>query len=309
MPILKDINNNKNKMWPSFLVIYGWFAVFPFLIFLTYKYLKQKKKNWKIQIWYFLYFMLSMLFIYARFIEPQMIIVKHKEIQTGFQGRFVLIADLHLWIFKNERFLKKIIKKIQNLENIDGVLIPWDFTLVLDQNTDLEKLFSPFSKLDIPIYATLWNHDTMKPWPNISANLRNVLEKNKIIVLNNEKSQLISKNIQILWLWDNWSNDDKTEMIREYSAEDNLIVLAHNPDTTLKYTNNIADLTVSGHTHWGQIRIPFIWKKVLPVKGNFIDGYYENNGIKLYITSWAWEVWLPLRFRIPPEIVILDLIK
>gem|GEM_PF-6972313 len=38
----------------------------------------------------------------------------------------------------------------------------------------------------------------MRPGPNISQKLRNALEANKIIVLNNEKSQLISKNIQIL---------------------------------------------------------------------------------------------------------------
>lgn len=296
-------------MWQAFLIVYAWLLVFPFLIFLGYKYIKHKNKSWKIHIWYFLYFILSISFIYARFIEPQMIVVKHKEIQTGFQARFILISDLHLWLFKNEKFLEKIISKIQQQENIDGVLIPGDFTLVINENADLNTLFAPFSKLNIPVFATLGNHDTMRPGPNISQKLRNALETNKIIVLNNEKSQLLSKNIQILWLWDNWSNDDKTEIISEYSIEDNLIVLAHNPDTTLKYTNNIADLTVSWHTHWWQIRVPFLWKKVLPVKWNFSDGYYEDNGIKLYITSGAWEVWLPLRFRIPPEIVILDLIK
>lgn len=293
-------------MWPAFLVVYWWFLVFPFLIFLLYKYIKQRNKAWKNHIWYLFYFILSLLFIYARFIEPQMIIIKHAEISTGFQGRFVLLADLHLWLFKNEKFLEKIIKKIQKLENIDGILIPWDFTLVLDENADLEKLFAPFSDLTIPIYATLWNHDTMRPWPNISQKLRTVLEKNNIIVLNNETSQYTSKNIHILWLWDNWSNDDKIEMIWDFTQKDNLIVLAHNPDTTLKYTNNIADITVSWHTHWWQIRIPFIWKKILPVKWDFSNGYYDYNGIKLYITSWVGEVGLPLRFRIPPEIVVLD---
>ena len=219
------------------------------------------------------------------------------------------MADLHLWIFKNEHFLEKIIKKIQTQKNIDAILIPGDFTLVMDDDIDLEKLFSAFSQVNIPVFATLWNHDTMKPWPNISVKLRHALEKNNIIVLNNEASLLSKKNIHIVWLWDHWSEDDRIEMISDYSHNDHLIVLAHNPDTTLKYTNNIADITVSWHTHGWQIRVPFLRKKVLPVQWNFSDGYYENNGIKLYITSWIGEVGLPLRLGIPPEIVILDFTK
>lgn len=297
------------QMWQTFLVLYGWWLVFPFICFLFYKYKTQKNKSVKIIIWYFFYFILSFLFVYARFIEPQLIIVKHKEIRTWFEWRFILLADLHLWIFKNEHFLKKIIKKIHTQKNIDGILIPWDFTLIIDENVDLEKLFSAFSEVNIPIFATLWNHDTMRPWPNISLKLRQVLEKNNIIVLNNESSMLSEKNIHILWLWDHWSQDDKVEMISNYSHNDHLIILAHNPDTTLKYTNNIADITVSWHTHGGQIRIPLLRKKVLPVQWNFSDGYYNNNGVKLYVTSWVGEVWLPLRFGIPPEIVILNFIK
>jgi hypothetical protein len=128
-------------------------------------------------------------------------------------------------------------------------------------------------------------------------------------MLENKKSFLKEKNIHILGLWDNWAKNDRVEMIDEFLPQDNLLVLAHNPDTTLRYSNTLADLTVSGHTHGWQIRVPFIWKKVIPVKGKFVDGFYNRNGVKLYVTSGVWEVWLPLRFRIPPEIVVIDLIK
>lgn len=295
--------------WELLFVVYWSFFVFPFIVFLIYKYLKLKNKTINQKLLYFVCFLLSLLFIYARFIEPNILLVKHQNIKTGFEWRFILLADLHLWIYKDEKYLQKIVNKINEQKDVDGVLIPGDFTLVLNNNHDLDKLFSPLKNIKYPIFATLWNHDTMHPWPDISQKLIKILEKNNVIVLENKWYFYKNKNIQILWLWDNWSNNDKVEMIDEYELNQNLIVLAHNPDTTLKYSNNIADLTVSWHTHWGQIRIPFIRKSIVPVKWNFISWFYENNWNKLYVTSWVWEVWLPMRFRIPPEIIILDLKK
>jgi hypothetical protein len=238
-----------------------------------------------------------------------MLVVKHQTIKTGFEWRFVLVADMHLWIYKDEKYLEKIVNKINEQNDIDGVLIPWDFTLVVDNNHDLETLFAPLKNIKYPVFATLGNHDTMRPWPDISEKLIKILEKNNVKVLENKKDFLKEKNIHILWLGDNWSDNDKVDLIDQYKKEQNLIVLAHNPDTTLKYSNTLADLTVAWHTHGGQIRVPFIWKKVIPVKWGFIDGLYERNGVKTYVTSWVWEVGLPMRFLVPPEIVVLDLVE
>lgn len=290
-------------------MLFGSYLVFPFLGYLLYKYFTQKNKNWKNYFWYWVFILGSLLFIYARFIESNMIVVKHAQIQTGFEWRFVLVADMHLWIYKDKEYLEKIVEKINKQDNIDWVLIPWDFTLVVNNDVDFETLFSPLKNLKYPAFATLGNHDTMNPGPDISEKLIQALEKNNVTMLENKKSFLKEKNIHILGLWDNWAENDRVEIIDEYSSEDNLVVLAHNPDTTLRYSNTIADLTVSGHTHGWQIRVPFIWKKVIPVKWDFVDGFYDRNGVKLYITSGVWEVGLPLRFRIPPEIVVIDLVK
>jgi predicted MPP superfamily phosphohydrolase len=49
-------------------------------------------------------------------------------------------------------------------------------------------------------------------------------------------------------LADDWDNP-KIDLINNYKKSDNLIILAHNPDTTLSYQNDIPDITISGHTH------------------------------------------------------------
>ena len=172
--------------WEVWGIMYGSYGVFLFLWYLIYKYFTQKNKNWKYYLRYGIYFIGSLLFIYARFIEPNMIVVKHTQIQTGFEWRFVLVADMHVWIFKNEKYLQKVVEKINEQKNIDGVLIPWDFTLVVNNDVDFETLFSPLKNLKYPAYATLGNHDTMNPWPDISEKLIQALEKNNITMLENK---------------------------------------------------------------------------------------------------------------------------
>jgi predicted MPP superfamily phosphohydrolase len=56
-------------------------------------------------------------------------------------------------------------------------------------------------------------------------------------------------NFTLLGLGSNWNREDDTSLLQHYSQDENIIVLTHNPDTTLKYDNNNADLTLAGHTH------------------------------------------------------------
>ena len=258
----------------------------------------------KIFYWFLVLFFIFALYIW--FVEPNIILTKTFEYNAWFKANFVLVSDIHLWIYKDERYLKRIVEKINNLQDIDWVLIPWDFTLLKDDKADLDKLFEPLKDIKYPVYATLWNHDTMNPGPNIEEKLVKVLEKYNVKVLQNTSIKLKNKDINILWLWDNWDNADDVSFIKNFKTKDNLIVLAHNPDTIMKYPSNIADFTVSGHTHWWQFRLPFLREKMIPCRYNFVSGYYKINWNSLYVTSWAGEAWMPIRLWIPPEIVKLE---
>ena len=258
----------------------------------------------KIFYWFLVLFFIFALYIW--FVEPNIILTKTFEYNAWFKANFVLVSDIHLWIYKDERYLKRIVEKINNLQDIDWVLIPWDFTLLKDDKADLDKLFEPLKDIKYPVYATLWNHDTMNPGPNIEEKLVKVLEKYNVKVLQNTTIKLKNKDINILWLWDNWSNADDVSLINKFKPSDNLIVLAHNPDTIMKYTSNIADFTVSGHTHWWQFKLPFLREKMIPCRYDFVSGYYKINWNSLYVTSWAGEAWMPIRLWVPPEIVKLE---
>ncbi|MEK7203294.1 MAG: metallophosphoesterase [Patescibacteria group bacterium] len=246
----------------------------------------------------------TIFFIYARFIERNIIVTQNIKIKTGFFAKVIVIADTHLGVYKDRNFLKKVVNKINEQKNIDAVLIPGD--LVDYPYGDLATLFSPLKNLRAPVYAVLGNHDSEKSEPFVQKQLQEALETNGIIFLNNTYSVIPNKNIIILGLGDNFTNQDDVAKIEEYNTQDNLIVLAHNPDTTLKYKNSIPDITISGHTHGGQIRIPFLYKFFIPCEGNFDQGLYNTLTGKIFVTSGLGEIGLPLRFGIPPAIDILE---
>jgi predicted MPP superfamily phosphohydrolase len=67
-----------------------------------------------------------------------------------------------------------------------------------------------------------------------------------------------------------------------------------------------ADLTLVGHTHCGQIRIPWLYRAVIPTEGPFDGGWSETPAGELFITCGLGEVGLPMRFRTPPVVEVIE---
>jgi len=287
------MENITGILYVKFFIYYGSWFVFPLLYWFL-------KKRWVILI------LLSVLFIYARFVEPQLLFVNHYKIKTGFKAKYALIADIHLGIYNNEHILERTVEKINN-ENVDALLIAGDLSYE-PQFSDMKKLFASLAKVKIPIYAVLGNHDCQRPGPDIRAELEEILTSLGVHVITNKA--VILNGITILGLGSRWAKDDEVSLLDKYTKDDNILVLTHNPDTTLDYMpNHYPDLTVAGHTHGGQIRIPYIYKKMIPVRGDMLwdQGLYEFKGTKVFITSGIGEIGLPLRFLIPPVIDVLEL--
>ncbi len=278
-------------------IYWGSFLIIPFLVLIA-LYRKRMKK------WLLVVLCIgSLFFVWARFIEPQMIIVRNHAITTGFTGKVVLISDTHLGIYKNQRFLKRVVKVI-NEQNPDYVLIAGDFTYE-PKPEDLITLFAPLSDINAPVYAVLGNHDTQHPGPNIRNELTSALKSHNVILLNNET--VVLKDFTLLGLGDNWTKEDDITLLNSFTEADNVVVLTHNPDTTLNYTNNNnADVTLAGHTHCGQIRIPWLYKKVIPTEGSFDKGFSQELHTKLYITCGTGEDGLPMRLFNPPVVDVLE---
>ncbi len=279
-------------------IIYYWsYLVFPFIILLIL--CKRLHKIARI-----IFILLSIIFIYSRFIEPQLITVKTTQINVWFESKIVLISDLHLWVYKSEKYLKRVVEKINNIPNVEYVFIAWDFTYN-PKISELWRIFQPLENLNKPTYWVLWNHDVERPGPKLRWKLKTVLDKYWLHYLNNDTVEL--GNFTLLGFWSNWNNEDDVTLLDNYKESDNIIVLAHNPDTTSKYINNHADITLAWHTHGWQLRIPIIYKSVIPTKWNFDKWLTQEENTQLFITTWLGETAIPMRLFNPPVIEILEL--
>ena len=66
------------------------------------------------------------------------------------------------------------------------------------------------------------------------------------------------------------NNEDRRGLLDVQEFDHPVIALTHNPDTTSSYTEKYrANVTLVGHTHGGQVRIPFLYKRAIPVEGDF----------------------------------------
>jgi len=288
------------------IIYYGSYVVAAFLLW---KFLK-RLRAWKI-LGILFWWLFSWLFIRARFIEPQQINVQETRLDVWFEKNIVLLADLHLGVYKSSDYLQRVINKINSLENIDAVVIAWDLTnepVDISQKA-LTEVFVPLSQSIYPVYAVLGNHDVEIPWPDLRRNLIEALTSNNVTFLHNDIVRL--DQVYLAWLWPHLAWEDNIQILDVFEESDDLVVLTHNPDTIIWYdTQKIADVTLVWHTHCGQIRferLPALYKRAIPTVGDFDCGIYNDLYTKLYITPWLWEVVLPMRFLNPPTIDVLRL--
>lgn len=86
------------------------------------------------------------------------------------------------------------------------------------------------------------------------------------------------------------------------------IVLWHEPDRAEECARLGASLQLSGHTHGGQIRLPFVGPPLLPHGGRLYPmGLYEVAGMPLYVTRGVGMLMPWMRFCCPPEVTVLTL--
>jgi uncharacterized protein len=173
-------------------------------------------------------------------------------------------------------------------------------------------------KAPLGTYAILGNHDW---WVNASA-VRTALRDNGIPVLENEARLLKPKAGPNFWLaglgdqlaiplsgrrFKGMDDMPKTlAQIRDDTAP--AILLAHEPDIFPQVPARFG-LTLSGHTHGGQVKLPLLGRPIVPSRfgQRYAYGHVVENDRHLIVSGGLGMSNLPVRFGVPPEVVLIEL--
>lgn len=264
--------------------------------------------------------------LYSGEIERHWIEVVHREIRISglpdeFDGwRVAQLSDIHLDEFTEPFLLREAIHHINHLRP-DTVLLTGDYVTAQLQSKKTAigcawECASILTEIACPQrYAILGNHDMMAGAEQIVEALR----AHDIPVLRNAFVPIEQGNSRI---WVAGLDDPLLgrpdpgraipAAIRNQSSEP-VILMCHAPD----FVDTLAEhavsrsiaLVLSGHTHGGQVRLPFIGALHLPPMGQrYVEGWFPMaNGMQLYVNRGIGSVGVPFRFDCRPEITLFTL--
>jgi predicted MPP superfamily phosphohydrolase len=250
---------------------------------------------------------------YARFVEPYHYSISEtdvfiRDLPERFEGfRITQLTDIH-----HSRILG--IGDIRRMISIAQRTKPDMFVLTGDYTTTYRRFIEPcaeaLSQLNAPegVWAVLGNHDHYTD-PELTTR---ALRRHRIEVMDNFHTtvQRGPDAIQLSGIDDwTWNAVDWTRAFSGLKPETPTILLSHQPSVLdLPQTQNVS-LILSGHTHGGQLRLPFLGAPARFATRDlkYDRGLFRKGETQLYVSSGTGVIGLPLRLGVRPEIAVLRL--
>lgn len=246
------------------------------------------------------------------FFEPNFLLVKQKSLYLPFWDKQLdgfkisVISDLHIGThFVGLNKLNKIIQKSNSYEP-DLVVLLGDIDAVSVSSSGInpESITGALNNLKSKygVISVLGNHD-YEP----EGIVKNIINNANITLLENTDKYICNNRIRIVGFKDLWHHYLNTEKIIGKKNRSSIIVLAHNPDSFYDMPDYVS-LTLSGHTHGGEVYLPFIGSPFVPSKygQRYRKGYIVENNRHLYVSGGVATL-SRIRFLNPPEISVLTL--
>lgn len=250
---------------------------------------------------------------YARLIEPHFIMIREWEITTQKPIKPCTIAfftDTHFGKYYNLSHVEKMVEKI-NQTKADIVIFGGD---LLDnyardrEELDLEYLKEQLLKIEAKDgkFAVWGNHDygggAVRIYENFITSCGFELFDDNSLILEDYGILLMGYDDYLM----GWTDPS----LYQVNSELLNVIISHEPAIAKLIENQSEVILLSGHTHGGQVSIPFLTKKLLPEgSGQFVKGFYTEQEIgtavsmKMYVSSGIGMTRYPYRFLNVPEIV------
>ncbi|MEG2324044.1 MAG: metallophosphoesterase [Anaerovoracaceae bacterium] len=250
---------------------------------------------------------------YARFIEPNLVSTTQIDRQSNLikeKLTIAVFADTHFGFDYDTDEFDKAIAKI-NEKNPDIVLFAGDLIDNLNKYANSTSEIS--SKLgqikaNVGKYAVFGNHDY---GGGAEYKYENIMAAGGFKVLLNQSQAFDRYNLRLIGIDDLLIGYGDPTMAQNVDESKYNFVLCHEPDVIESLLDSNTNFMTSGHTHGGQINIPFYKNEFLPSYGEkYIKGEYNiksKNNTTLYVNSGLGTTKLPVRFMAIPEITFITL--
>jgi predicted MPP superfamily phosphohydrolase len=255
------------------------------------------------------------------YVGTRHLVVRHLDVPfddlpAGLDGlRIVQLSDLHVGPHTSRRHLARVAEAVRIAE-------PDLLALTGDQVDDYERDVEPFAAalgaLSAPlgVFAIAGNHDIIAGWDAV----RRGLERAGITVLVN-RAVALERGGSRFWLAGTgdpagrgWSRGggahaapDLDRTVEGVAPGEFVVALAHNPALWPGLAERGVELTLSGHTHYGQLAIPRLGWSVASLFLEHAMGIYRSGRAVLYINPGTNFWGVPLRIGTAPEVTVVTI--
>lgn len=258
-------------------------------------------------------------YLYANRIEPALLDIHkqqmmHPLIPKSFDGiKIVQFSDTHLGFQYNLTQFKKLVKKINDLQP-DLIFFTGDLMDEPNKYTKINQIVPILKELKAPLgkYCIFGNHDHGGYGSEL---YRNIMETAHFTILLNEAKPIKLKDgssIYLLGIDDAMlGKPDVALALKNTPINRFKILLSHAPDLAETASQYPIQWQLSGHSHGGQVKIPFVGALVTPpFAQKYPEGLYtlgKNNSLSLYVNRGIGTTRLPFRFMAIPELTVFTL--
>ena len=258
--------------------------------------------------------------IERHWIEVTPLDIRLRSLPAAFNGmKIVQLSDIHLDEFTEPFLLRHAVDEINRIQP-DAVFLTGDYVSyqIAPRRHSIKSAWQCaeiLSELKCrQRYAVLGNHDAMLGEKDVTE----ALVANSITVLNNSCLPLerAGSRIWLVGLDDPVCGrpdpDTAIPMTIRNVPNEPIIVMCHAPDYADDLVAHPAGksigLMLSGHTHGGQVRLPFFGALDLPPGGRkYVEGSFQLGTMQLYVNRGIGTIGVPFRFDCPPEITSITL--
>ena len=220
------------------------------------------------------------------------------------------LSDIHVGPRVSDDYVLESFRRLRALKP-DIVVYTGDFvSYESDVYGHAARMYADPPRGRLGTFGTLGNHDYGPNWahPEVAQRLVDQLQDAGISMLRNEAADV--SGLQIAGMDDMWGGlFDPARTIAALDRHRAAIVLSHNPDTVDRPGwDGYHGWVLSGHTHGGQCKPPFLPPPLLPVQNRrYTCGDFEiDNERRLYISRGLGHL-LQVRINVRPEITLFDL--